>query len=622
MTNETSPAIPDVTVWTLLWTRADLLGLSFLLIAVNRAAALVWPYLSKYLVDEVITRRSRSTLLVLVGAGILATSAQAISAYLINRTVNLHAIQRVADLRKCIHEHALRLSVSYYDANKVGAMVSRMMNDLDGVRNVLGGGFVSFVGAILTACIAFVVLLRINAIMTLVLFSVIASFSFLLRRSLSRVRPLFREANAIRADVIGRLTESLGGIRVVKSYRAEAMEHDVFTSGIDRHLDKTMLAIKAQGFMEMTVVLLTGVVSATVMYFGGAALIAGNMTVGDLFRYVMFMGILVSPLLQAVSVGTQFNEAFAGLERIRELGAQPREDQDASRSQRIVKIRGEVRFESVGFAYGDNPSVLHDLSFRAEPGTVTALVGSSGSGKSTITGLIAGFYKPSNGAIWVDDYDLSRLELASYRGQLGIVPQDVFLFSGTILENVALSRPCATDQEIVRACNLAHVDEFACRFWQGYQTIVGERGVKLSMGQRQRIAIARAILADPRILILDEATSSLDSVSEAVIQEALSFLLHDRTTFVIAHRLSTIRRADQILVVEGGRIIEHGTHETLFAAKGTYFHLYTTQQMLQSNLFLAPGEADKASERSLEGLRSHSDSLYFGVDPASSSEST
>jgi ABC-type multidrug transport system fused ATPase/permease subunit len=582
--------IPNVTVWSLLWSHVHILVFSVLLIGVNRAAGLVWPYLSKYLIDDVVVRQSQSMLLTLIAAGALATLVQGVTAYLITRTTSLSALRLLADLRKRIHQHVSRLPVAYYDANKTGALVSRVMSDVEGVRNILGGGFVAFLGAIATACIAFTILTRIEATLTLVIFLVLLPFGLIVRNRLRKYRPLIREANTIRAEVTGRLTESFGGVRVVKAYRAESHEHEVFASGVDHLLQKVLVNAKASAFLDLTIVMVTGAIGAAVMYFGGNAIMAGKMTVGDFLRYIMFLSVLVSPLIQAVSIGTQFNEAFAGLERVREILAQPREDEDPHRSIRSAQIKGDVCFQSVSFAYGDNTPVLHDVTFLARPGTMTALVGPSGAGKSTITALIAGFYKASDGAIFVDDVDLSQADLASYRAHLGVVPQDPFLFSGTIRDNVAFGRPNATDEEIIQACTLANVDEFATRFENSYQTIVGERGIKLSMGQRQRVALARAILANPRILILDEATSSLDSISEATIQEALTFLLQDRTTFVIAHRLSTIRRADQILVIDDGRIVECGTHESLFRNQGKYWQLYTMQHELQSNLFLAPGE--------------------------------
>ena len=583
-------AITDITVWSLLKARIHIFAFAILLIAINRAAGLVWPYLSKYLIDDVIANHSQSLLIIIVVAGASATVVQGVSAYLINRTVTISSLRLVADLRNRIHDHVLRLSVAYYDEKKTGALVSRMMNDVEGVRNLIGGGFVTFLGATLTASIAFIVLLQVNALMTLSVFLVLAPFGLLLKNALRKYRPLFRDANNIRAELSGRLTESLSGIRVVKVYRAESQEHQGFKSEIARHLEKMIVAFKGQGLLDLTVVVLTGVVSALVAYLGGSNVMSGKMTLGDFFRYIMFMSLLVQPILQVVSVGTQFNEALAGLDRVRELLAEPREDQDASRAIRTGEIKGEVAFESVSFSYGEKLPVLHEVSFRAEPGTITALVGPSGAGKSTITGLIASFYRACGGTIWVDDIDISRVNLDSYRAQLGIVPQDPFLFSGTIRENVALSRPCSSDEEIINACCLAHVDEFAARFEDAYETRVGERGVKLSMGQRQRIAIARAILANPKILILDEATSSLDSVSEAVIQQALTFLLRDRTTFVIAHRLSTIRQADQILVIDGGRIVECGTHESLFRARGKYWELYTTQYATGASPLLAQDE--------------------------------
>ena len=496
-------AIPSLTLWSLLRSRMHLLLFAVLLIGINRAAGLAWPYLSKYLVDDVIVRRSRSMLLALVVAGVLATLVQGLTAYVITRTISLSALHLLGDLRKRIHRHVSRLPLAYYDADKAGALVSRVMSDVEGVRSVLGGGFVAFLGAVATACIAFAILIRIDVFLTLVIFMVLLPFGLIARNRLRKYRPLFREANAIRAEVTGRLTESFNGVRVVKAYRAESHEQEVFASGVDQLLNKVLVSTRASAFLDLTVVVLTGAVGAAVMYFGGVAIMMGKMTVGDFLRYVMFLSVLVAPVIQAVSIGTQFNEAFAGLERVQELLAQPREGDDPRRSVRLARLRGEVCFRSVSFAYKENAPVLRDVSFRAEPGTTTALVGPSGAGKSTLTALIAGFYEASDGAILVDGVDLALADLDAYRAHLGIVPQDPFLFSGTIRDNVAFSRPEADEEEIIRACHLAHVDEFASRFADGYQTRVGERGIKLSMGQRQRVALARAILANPRILILD-----------------------------------------------------------------------------------------------------------------------
>jgi ABC-type multidrug transport system fused ATPase/permease subunit len=591
---KTNP-LQSITVWALLKSRAHLLALTVLLIGINRAAGLVWPYQSKYLVDEVIAHQSHTRLLVLVGIGLCATLIQGLTSYVMTLVVNLSGHRLIAELRKRIQQHASRLPVSYYDANKTGAIVSRVMNDVEGVRNLAGGGVISFVGAVLTACISFVVLVRIHALLTMIVFFVYLILALILHRVYQKNRPNFSAVNVIRGDITGRLTESLGGVRLVKAYRAEPQEDKVFSVGIDNLLEKVLLSTRISTSLELSVVMVTGLVAATVTYLGARSIMAGTLTVGDLFQFVIFLGVLVAPLMQAVSTGSQFNEAAAGLERLRQLFAEPREDQDSARSEKIDQMEGDVRFESVAFAYGEDGPVLHDISFRARPGTVTALVGASGAGKSTMIGLIAGFYEASNGTVWIDNQDLSRVDLHSYRGYVGMVPQDAFLFSGTIRDNVAFGRPETTDEEVRRACAIARVDEFANRFELGYETMVGERGVRLSMGQRQRIAIARAILANPKILILDEATSSLDSVSESLIQEALSMLLQDRTTFVIAHRLSTIRRADQILVIDHGRVVESGTHQELLDAKGKYWEFYTTQYQLQSNLFLAPGEIEEAA---------------------------
>jgi subfamily B ATP-binding cassette protein MsbA len=410
------------------------------------------------------------------------------------------------------------------------------------------------------------------------------------------IRPIFRARPKINAEVTGRLTESLGGVRVVKGYHAEAREAKVFAAGVRRLLDNVLRTLTATSLMSLSATTLLGMVSALIMYLGARQIVAGHMTLGTFVTYTIFLGLLVAPVFQIVMIGTQITEALAGLERTREVLRERPEDEDPARSLRLDHIQGEVVFENVSFAYEAGKTVLNDLSFKSEPGTVTALVGPSGSGKSTMIGLIAAFYTPSAGRVLVDGIDLAKVRLDSYRTRLGVVLQETFLFDGTIRENVAFSRPDASEEQILAACRIARVDEFAETFEKKYETVVGERGVKLSGGQRQRVSIARAILADPRILILDEATSSLDSESEAMIQEGLSYLMRGRTTFVIAHRLSTIRRADQILVVEGGRIIERGTHQQLYAAGGRYYELYSKQHGVESNLFLAPGEGDKVRE--------------------------
>jgi len=453
---------------------------------------------------------------------------------------------------------------------------------------------VEFAGGVLTAILALVVLIKISPLMTGVAVLVIISFAVVLGKAFKTIRPIFRERGKIYAEVTGRLTESLGGVRVIKGYHAEAREEQVFARGVHRLLDNVLKSLTAMSLMSLSATVLLGLIGSVVMFVGARQILAGSLTLGGFVTFTAFLAFLSAPIFQIVGIGTQISEALAGLERTREVMRERPEDQDPRRRTAIGEVRGDLEFDHVDFEYEAGKPVLRDVSFRAASGTVTALVGSSGSGKSTIIGLIAAFHTPNSGMVRVNGVDLSTVRLDSYRTQLGVVLQESFLFDGTIRENVAFARPDAGEEEILRACRIARVDEFAEGFADKYDTIVGERGVKLSGGQRQRVSIARALVADPRILILDEATSSLDSESEALIQEGLSYLMKGRTTFVIAHRLSTIRRADQILVVEAGRIVERGTHETLYSAKGRYFDLYTKQHGLEMNLFLAPGEGEAA----------------------------
>lgn len=591
-TPQTFRALPEI--WRLIRPRRGLLVLGFGLMAINRISGLVLPASTKFLVDDVIGKRHLSLLYPLVGAVLAATLIQGLTSFALTQTLSKAAQRLIAELRKQVQEHVGRLPVSYYDANKTGTLVARIMSDVEGVRNLVGTGLVDFAGGLLTAIIAFVVLVRISPSMTAIAFGFLATFGFALRKAFRTIRPIFRERAKINAEVTGRLIESLGGVRVVKGYHAEQREHDVFAQGVQRLLRNVFRTLTATSVMSLSSATLMGVVGGIVMLMGARQIIAGKLTLGGFFTYTMFLGYLAAPLFQVVSIGTQITEAIAGLERTREVLGESPEDQDPRRSVALGYVRGDIAFEEVTFAYDPEKTVLEDISFQAPPGTVTALVGSSGSGKSTIIGLIAGFHNPNLGRVLVDGVDLSTIRLNSYRTHLGVVLQDSFLFDGTILENVAFSKPDATENEILRACAIARVDEFAERFDNKYATVIGERGVKLSGGQRQRVSIARAILADPRILILDEATSSLDSESEALIQDGLSYLMRGRTTFVIAHRLSTIRRADQILVVENGNIVERGTHQSLYALRGRYYDLYTKQHGLQSNLFLAPGEHEPA----------------------------
>jgi subfamily B ATP-binding cassette protein MsbA len=589
-------ALPEI--WQLIRPRRALLGTGLALMVVNRVSGLVLPASTKYLVDDVIGKRHFQLLYPLVGIVLAATLIQGVTSFALTQTLSKAAQKLIAELRRRVQEHVGRLSVSYYDANKTGMLVSRIMSDVEGVRNLIGTGLVDFVGGLLTAVIAFVVLIRISPLMTGIAFTFLLVFGVGLRKAFRTIRPIFRERAKINAEVTGRLTESLGGVRVVKGYHAESREHAVFSSGVERLLQNVFKTLTATSVMSLSSSTLMGIIGAIVMFIGTREILAGKLTLGGFFTYTMFLGYLAAPLVQVVGIGTQITEAIAGLERTREVLDETPEDRDPGREVTLGPIRGDLAFEDVSFAYEAQKTVLHDVSFRARPGSVTALVGSSGSGKSTIIGLIAAFHKPNSGEVLVDGVDLATVRLESYRTQLGMVLQDSFLFDGSIRDNVAFSKPDASEEEILNACTIARVDEFAEKYEQKYDTIIGERGVKLSGGQRQRVSIARAILANPRILILDEATSSLDSESEQLIQQGLSYLMQGRTTFVIAHRLSTIRRADQILVVEAGRIVERGTHQELYDLGGRYYELYTKQHGIEQNLFLAPGEGDTVEESS------------------------
>jgi ABC-type multidrug transport system fused ATPase/permease subunit len=592
---------PDIKAMIL--PRRGIFAMGFVFMVINRLCALVLPLSTKPLIDRVIGHRQVELLAPLVGAVLGATLLQGVTSFSLTQLLSKAGQRLIAELREKVQEHVGRLPVSYYDSNKSGVLVARIMSDVEGVRNLVGTGLVDFVGGLLTALFALVVLVRISPLMTgLTAFFVIA-FSFTLKQAFTKIRPIFRERGKINAEVTGRLTESLGGVRVVKGYHAEAREAEVFAEGVQRLLNNVLRSLTAMSLMSLSATVLMGIVGAVVWFVGAHQVLAvpPKMSLGDLMTFVAFLAFLIAPVMQVVNIGTQLTEAFAGLERTREVLRERPEDTDPKRVVAMGAIRGEVEFSDVGFSYEKGKQVLFDVSFRAEPGTVTALVGPSGSGKSTIISLVTAFHVPNEGTITVDGVDLSTVRLDSYRTQLGVVLQDTFLFDGSIEQNVAFARPNATHEQIMEACRIARVDEFAESFEKGYATIVGERGVKLSGGQRQRVSIARAILADPRILILDEATSSLDSESEALIQEGLKYLMKGRTTFVIAHRLSTIRRADQILVVEAGRVVERGTHEQLYKLGGRYWDLYTRQHGLEANLFLAPGEGDTVEENGAKG---------------------
>ena len=553
-------------------------------------------YPTKYLLDDVIGKHRLHLLYPLVATVVTATVIQSITSFALTQTLSKSAERMIADLRLRVQRHVGRLSISYYDGNKTGALVARIMGDVEGARNLVDNGIIDFVGGLLSALFAFAVLIRVSPLMTGVTFAFLVLFSLGLRRALKIVRPGYRARAILTAQVTGRLAESLAGVRVVKGYHAEAREHEVFRSGVERLLQNAFRTLTSISLINLFSSSLMGVIGTAIMLIGTRQMLAGKLSQGDFIMYIVFLGYLGALLFQVVRVGTQLTEAVAGLERTCELLNEVPEDRNPERTIRLGPLYGDVVFQHVSFAYEEQKTILRDLSFQASPGTVTAIVGSSGSGKSTIISLIAAFHRPSGGRILVDGVDLSKARLESYRTQLGMVLQDSFLFDGTIRENVAFSKPDATEEEIDHACAIARVDEIAERYDLKYDTIIGERGVRLSGGQRQRVSIARAILADPRILILDEATSSLDSESESMIQQGLSYLMTGRTTFVIAHRLSTIRRADQILVVEAGKIVERGNHRSLIDLAGRYYEFYSKQHGMDGNLFLATGEGDKVEE--------------------------
>jgi ABC-type multidrug transport system fused ATPase/permease subunit len=583
-------------VWKLIKPRRLLLGGSFLLMIINRASGLVLPASTRYLIDNVMGKHMLNQLPWIVGTVAAATIVQGITSYTLTQLLSKAGQRLITELRMQVQAHIGRLPVAFYDENRTGTLVARIMTDVEGVRNLIGTGVIDFFGGVLTAVFAFIYLVKLSVQMTLVTFVILVMFGLILQRAFKTIRPIFRERAKINAEVTGRLTESLGGVRVVKGYHAEDSEANVFAAGAKRLLDNVISSLTAQSLMSLASTAVLGIVGSLIMYLGAHQVVSGRLTTGGYVTYVMFLAFMIAPIAQLVSIGTQLTEAVAGLDRTTEIMAENEEDSGPERTVLMPPIHGDVAFRDVTFSYEPEKPVLHGISFESKPGTVTALVGSSGSGKSTIISLICAFHTADSGQVLIDGVDLATIRLSSYRAQLGVVLQETFLFDGTIRENILFSRPNATDEQLMDACRIARVDEFAERFPEKYNTIVGERGVKLSGGQRQRLSIARAILADPRILILDEATSSLDSESEAMIQNGLSFLMQGRTTFVIAHRLSTIRRADQILVVEQGEIVERGTHDTLYALGGRYYDLYTRQHGLESNLFLAPGEGDKIEE--------------------------
>ncbi len=586
---------PDMeTVWQeakqLIWERRGRLSIGLVLIAISRLAGLVLPASSKVLVDQVIGEGRGDLLLILAGAVTAATLVQAGTSFALSQLLGVAAWHAITEVRQRLQHHVIRLPVSYFDSTKSGELISRIMTDAEGIRNLVGTGLVQLVGSLISASIALTVLFYLNWKLTSITLIVLLLFGAFMAMAFKKVRPLFRQRSVLNAEVSGRLGETLGGARIVKAYTAEAREDEVFAEGTGRLLDNVSQSITAISAVSAGSSLIFGIIGALMMLIGGRSVLDGSMSLGDFVSYIFFTGLVAMPMIQISSIGTQLSEAFAGLDRMRELRAMTTEEQEDRDRRALGDIRGDIAFENVFFEYEEDQPVLKGVSFEAPAGTTTALVGSSGSGKSTLISLVMAFNRPQAGRILIDGRDIDGIRLYDYRSKLGIVLQENFLFDGTIAENIAYAKPDADRQEIEAAGRVANCHAFVEGFTDGYDTVVGERGVKLSGGQRQRIAIARAILADPSLLILDEATSSLDSESEALIQEGLESLRQGRTTFVIAHRLSTIRSADQILVIEDGEIVERGNHDELLALNGRYRELYDKQYKLEANRFINPGE--------------------------------
>ncbi|HEX4469045.1 MAG TPA: ABC transporter ATP-binding protein [Gemmatimonadaceae bacterium] len=566
------------------------LAIGMILMLINRLAGLVLPYTPKFLIDNVIGKGNAQLLMPLAGVAALATLIQAATGFANSQVVSIAAQRAITEMRKRVQEHVMRLPVSYFDSTKTGILISRVMSDAEGVRNIVGTGLLQLLGSLITAVLALGILFWFNWKLTALMIFVLAAFGGMMAFAFKRLRPIFRERSVINAEVTGRLAESLGGVRLVKVYVAERRERLVFAKGVHklfRNVAKTITGTSAVGSGASVIV---GIIGVVMIVVGGRAVLSHTMTLGTFVTYVLYVGLLTMPLVQMASIGTQISEAFAGLDRIREIMQTPTEDEADAGKARLSDVIGEVKFEDVTFEYNPGVPVLKHISFQAEAGSTTALVGPSGSGKSTLINLVMAFTHPKSGRVIVDGHDLEAARLHDYRAQLGAVMQDNFLFDGTIRENIVYAKPGATDEEVRTVARIAHVDEFAEKFENKYDTVVGERGVKLSGGQRQRIAIARAILADPRILILDEATSSLDSESEALIRDGLRSLRRGRTTFVIAHRLSTIESADQILVLDNGIVVERGTHRELLGLGGRYRQLYDKQYGAERDRFINPGE--------------------------------
>jgi ABC-type multidrug transport system fused ATPase/permease subunit len=565
---------------TIIWPRKNIVLLGLFLIIIRSLSGFVLPLQSKVLLDEVVPNKDFSQLYTLIFIVIGAILVQAITSFLLTKVLSIQAQYLISELRAQVQKKVLSLPISFFDNTKSGALVSRIMSDVEGVRNLIGTGLVQLIGGSFTAIVTLVILIKMNVWMTVFTFVPLSIFGFIALKSFKYIRPIFRARGKINAEVKGRLTETLGGIRVIKAFNAEDQESKIFEEGVENIFQNVKKSMTATAIMTSSSTFLIGLATTGVMGMGGYYMMQGTMTFGDFIQFTFLLAFMVAPIVQMSNIGSQLTEALAGLDRTEELMNMSAEEDDENRTIVLEKMKGEIVFNDVSFEYEEGKEVLNNINFKVPSGSVTALVGSSGSGKSTIAGLSATFLNPKSGTITVDNQDMAKVKLSSFRKHLGVVLQDEFLFEGTIRANILFPRPNATETELQNAVKAAYVNEFTDRFDDGLDTLIGERGVKLSGGQRQRLAIARAILADPKIIILDEATSSLDTESESLIQKSLSELVKDRTTIVIAHRLSTIKQADQILVIESGSIVERGTHDELIAAKGRYFELYTYQSKI------------------------------------------
>ena len=574
----------------LMWQYRGRLAVGFALMIINRVAGLALPGSSKYLVDTIIGD-SRFEMLVPLALGVgAATVIQGITTFSLSQVISVAAQEAIMDMRRRVQSHVAHLPIAYFDSTKSGTLISRIMSDPEGIRNLVGTGIIRLVGGIFTAILALGVLIYLNWQLTIVIFVVLIIFGGAMAYAFKTIRPIFRERNKIRSDVSGRLGETLSGIRIVKAYSVEEREEKIFSEGVDNlflNIKKSITGISAISSFGTVVI---GIVGVIMIIVGGRAMLSGEMTLGDFIMYIFFTGLLAAPVVQVANIGTQLSDAFAGLDRIHDIFQQATDDANDESKESLGSVNGDIEFRDVWFEYNENEPVIQGISFKAKAGTTTALVGSSGSGKSTLVSLVMSFNQPQRGQVLIDERDLQTIKVGEYRRLLGVVLQENFLFDGTVEENISFTKPGASREEVIEVSKIARAHEFVSEFNEGYDTIVGERGVKLSGGQRQRISIARALLADPKILVLDEATSSLDSESEAMIQEGLTKLREGKTSFVIAHRLSTIRSADNILVIEDGRIAENGTHEDLYNAKGRYRELYDQQNRWEEDRFINPGE--------------------------------